>query len=82
MNDEEKKLKEQLNFIDYIYPDLSRRLNDLQRESDNIVRHMFDVDSQIKNQNRIIEQYKKKIQRIEQFLIKHGFIKLLSKEKS
>jgi len=72
--------KDQATFFDRIYPSISQRLNSLEKENITIKSQMFELHMERKELNNMINQYKKKIQRVEQFLIKHGLIKLLTKE--
>lgn len=73
--------KDQANFFDYIYPSISRRLDELEKK-DNAKMHMLlEIRLERDELKKMVNQYKKKIQRIEQFLIEHGLIKLLTKEK-
>lgn len=80
MSEHSQKLKEQMNFFDYIYPWISREINELKNTNDTSYRLMLEMKASIGLQNEIIGQYKGKIQRIEQFLIKRGLIELLGKE--
>jgi hypothetical protein len=63
---------DQAKFFDRIYPSISRRLHDL--ESDQKSKHyqITELKSQLKVMELTVEQYKKKIQRIEQLLIEKG----------
>ena len=79
MSDIEDKLREQMTFFDYIYPLISRRLGDIESKCENIWRHQLRMMEESKYEKLMIEQYKGKIQRIEQFLLEHGLIRLLGK---
>ena len=79
MTDEEK-LKQQMTFFDYIYPCLTRRIDRLEQSLNGMNHRLFEYALERKHLLEHVNQYKKKIQRIEQFLIKHGLIKLLKKE--
>ncbi len=76
----EDLLKQQLTFIDYIYPKLSQEIDSLKKGHECLNRRMIELVEERKYWIETIEQYKSKIQRIEQFLIQHGLIKLLGKE--
>ena len=76
MNDNEL-LKQQLQFFDYIYPTISRQIDELKKEQANINSHVLHLIEEKKYWMETINQYKKKIQRIEQFIIENGLIKLL-----
>ena len=78
INDEEK-LKQQLTFFDYIYPRISSSIDDLKQGHKNLSGRMLRLEEERKYLIEMIYQYKKKIQRIEQFLIENGLIKLLGK---
>lgn len=78
MNEEtEKKLSVQMEFFDYIYPSISRQLDELRKQQDLNFRKISNLIQDKKQDKLVIEQYKGKIQRIEQFLIEHGLISLL-----
>ena len=77
---EEQLLKQQLTFIDYIYPKLSQEIDSLKKSNENLNKRMVELVEERKYWIETIEQYKSKIQRIEQFLIEHGLIKLLGKK--
>lgn len=82
MSDHDKKLKEQLEFFDYIYPHISRTLDEVRKQCDLNFKHMVIMQEERKQEKLMIEQYKGKIQRIEQLLIEHGLIKLLGRKES
>lgn len=73
--------EEQGKFFDYIYPSISRRLDELERNHLNNYRLIVDLKSERKVMKQDVLQYKKKIQQIEQLLINNGLIHLLTKEK-
>jgi uncharacterized coiled-coil DUF342 family protein len=75
----DEKLKEQLTFFDYIYPSISRQLDEVRQACDRNHQHLLGLEEERKTQRELIDQYKKKIQRIEQFLIELGLIELLGK---
>ena len=77
---QEELLKQQLKFIDYIYPSLSQQIDDLKNGHECLNRRIIELIEERKYWIETIGQYKNKIQRIEQFLINHGLIKLLGKE--
>jgi len=81
IDEERLKMREQLKFFDYIYPSISRQLDDIRKSCENNYRRILEINEERKAQRELIEQYKKKIQRIEQFLIKHGLINLLRDKK-
>lgn len=74
---DDKKLKDQLNFFDYIYPSISRQLDELKKSCHCNEIRIIELHHERKSQGLLINQYKKKIQRIEQMLIEHGLIDLL-----
>ena len=67
----------QANFFDRVYPSISQRLYDLERAQSSHANNERDFRHDIRMMELTIEQYKGKIQRIEQLLIKHGLIHLL-----
>ena len=81
MSEDSDKFAEQAKFFDYIYPSISRKLDDLERKLSMHPYQISDLKSQINIQNLTIDQYKKKIQRIEQMLIKLGLLGLLKNNK-
>lgn len=82
MSDHDKKLKEQLEFFDYIYPHISRTLDEVKRQCNLNFERIVIMQEERKQEKLMIEQYKGKIQRIEQLLIEHGLIKLLGRKES
>ncbi len=64
--------EDKATFFDRIYPDISRRLHDLESEQKSVHYCMTEFRSHIKIMELTIDQYKKKIQRIEQALIGRG----------
>lgn len=82
MTEEERdeKLKQQLSFFDYIYPQISARLSELEKNNKKIEQELLLQINEKQNLILTIEQYKKKIQRIEWFLIKKGVIELLGED--
>lgn len=80
MNDSEEKIKQQMEFFDYIYPSISRRIDDLEKRVNRNWDNILMLNAERDQYREIIEQYKKKIQRIEQLLIEHGLINLLGKK--
>jgi wobble nucleotide-excising tRNase len=69
--------KDQATFFDRIYPTISQRLYDLEREQKCKHEQLNDLRSQIQLMNLTVEQYKKKIQKIEQSLIDRGLKSIL-----
>lgn len=76
MTDDEK-LKQQMTFFDYIYPSMSRRLDELETDNRLLNDRQCRLSAELEIAKDHFFQYKKKIQRIEQFLIEKGLIKLL-----
>jgi ADP-glucose pyrophosphorylase len=75
----EDRLKEQLAFFDYIYPELSRRINNLESENSynqKILNKALDETRQIKHE---FKQYKNKVKRIENYFLQLGIISSLGK---
>lgn len=64
--------KDQATFFDRIYPTISRRLHDLESDQKNNHYQITELKSHIKVMELTVEQYKKKIQKIEQLLIERG----------
>lgn len=56
----EEKIRQQLTFFDYIYPSISRSIDDLKNESKSHALQIYDLKNQIKFQNENINQYKKR----------------------
>ena len=81
MSEDSDQHAQQAKFFDYIYPSISRRLDDLERKLSMHPAQLMNLKTQINFQNLTIDQYKKKIQRIEQLLIENGLIGLLKKGK-
>lgn len=75
-----RELQEQLNFFDYIYPRISSQLDSLEKSQKSLNNRILCLEEERKYLLEHITQYKKKIQRIEQFLIENGLIKLLGKK--
>jgi chromosome segregation ATPase len=71
--------KEQASFFDRIYPSLSRRLDDLEKADTHKTHQILELILERRELMKTIDQYKRKIQRVEQFLIENGLIKLLTK---
>ena len=69
--------KDQATFFDRMYPSISRRLHDLESDHKNQHYQITDLRSQIKLMELTVEQYKKKIQKIEQLLIQKGLKSIL-----
>ncbi len=67
----------QATFFDRVYPTISHRLNELEKEQKNCHYRMVELKSQIRNMGLTVEQYKKKIQKIEQILIGKGLQSVL-----
>lgn len=74
---DDENIKQQLTFFDYIYPKISSRLDELEKDNKLLYRKQCDLCSELEINKTHFIQYKKKIQRIEQFLIENGLIKLL-----
>ncbi|HHF7354124.1 TPA: hypothetical protein ACTTVN_000584 [Legionella anisa] len=64
--------EDQATFFDRIYPSISRRLHDLESDQKNKHYQITELRSQVKLMELTVEQYKKKIQKIEQLLIQKG----------
>lgn len=79
MTDEEK-LKQQMTFFDYIYPSLSQRIDSLEKAVNNLNHKNLETILQRKHLIEHVDQYKRKIQKIERFLIENGLIKLLNQK--
>jgi len=77
----DEKLKEQLTFLDYIYPRMQQQMDELKHNYDSLYRRMISLEEERKSLNDTINQYKKKIQRIEMFIIEQGLIKLCERNK-
>ena len=69
--------EDQAKFFDRIYPQISQRLHSLENESKIHHYQLTELRSEIKVMNLTVEQYKKKIQKIEQALIKEGLSNIL-----
>lgn len=69
--------KDQATFFDRIYPTISRRLHDLEADQKNKHYQMTELRSHVKVMELTVEQYKKKIQKIEQLLIQRGLKSIL-----
>jgi len=67
------------SFFDRIYPKLSAKLDNLEKDNETLHKLLLDIQCDQKINNVHFVQYKKKIQRIEQFLIENGLIKLMDK---
>jgi hypothetical protein len=72
--------KEQCDFFYYIYPSISRKLDEIDKKHSYYERVLIDIKEERKSILELVNQYKKKIQRIELFLIKKGLIELLGKD--
>lgn len=77
---DEQKLRKQLDFFDYIYPSMQRNIDTLTSEVKNLNMENLELIDKVERLKLDVRQYKAKIQRIEQFLIKKGLIKLLGEE--
>lgn len=75
-----RTIDEQVAFFDYIYPQISQRLGDLEQSNINLNYRLLEIEEERKNLLLHVEQYKKKIQRVERFIIEQGLIKLLGKK--
>ncbi len=69
--------EEQATFFDRMYPDISRRLHDLEQSDKSTHLRLVDMKSQIRIMELTVDQYKKKIKKIEQLLIELGLTNLL-----
>jgi len=78
LSDEEKR-KNQLLFIENIYPSIDKRIKDLEFEVKYLKGNISNLEREKYEEQVYFFQYKNKIQRIEQFLIENGLIKLLGK---
>jgi hypothetical protein len=76
---EEEKRKNQLLFIENIYPSIDRRIKDLELEIKYLKCNIASLERQKYEEQVYFFQYKNKIQRIEQFLIEQGVIRCLGK---
>ena len=75
-----RTIEEQVVFFDYIYPRMSSQLDNLTKGQESLNRRILSIEEERKYLILTIEQYKNKIQRIEQFLIENGLIHLLGKK--
>lgn len=73
--------EDQATFFDRMYPQISQRLHDLEQSDKSTHMRLVDMKSHIKVMELTVEQYKKKIQKIEQLLIEHGLTKILKGKK-
>lgn len=69
--------KDQATFFDRIYPSISKRLDSLETEKINNHYKTKELESEIQIMQLTVDQYKKKIQKIEQLLIKRGLMSIL-----
>lgn len=69
--------EDQATFFDRIYPTITRRLQDLEDDRKNTYFQITDLNHEIKLMKLTVEQYKSKIQKIEQALINHGLKRVL-----
>ncbi|MDE1829571.1 MAG: hypothetical protein KGI25_04545 [Thaumarchaeota archaeon] len=69
--------EDQATFFDRIYPTITRRLQDLEDDRKNTYFQITDLKHEIKLMKLTVEQYKAKIQKIEQALINHGLKRVL-----
>ena len=69
--------KDQATFFDRIYPSISRRLHDLETDQKDKHYRITELRSQIRMMELTVEQYKSKIQKIEQALIRKGLKSVL-----
>lgn len=69
------------SFFYRIYPSISQRLNDLERD----IRHLNFAGQGLRLENmrlmEIVLQYKRKIQNVEQFLLNQGLLDVLKSNK-
>jgi len=77
---DEKEIINQLNAFYHIYPNMQKKVYDLEKEVENLKWKLIHINEERKYQETIIKQYIGKIQRIEQFLIENGLIRLLGKK--
>ena len=78
MSDEFMEIsKDQSTFFDRMYPTISQRLHDLEIDQKSKHYEITRLKAEIKVMNLTVEQYKKKIQKIEQMLIKSGLKSIL-----
>jgi hypothetical protein len=75
-----RTIDEQVAFFDYIYPRMSMRLDELEKFNRSNESRLIEIQEERKHLLLEVSQYKKKIQRIEQFLIEKGLINLLGKK--
>ena len=68
-------------FIDKVYLDFSNRLQSLERKDDYLAMKIEQYKEELTKLHHELRQYKGKIQRIEQFLIENGLIRLVKKIK-
>lgn len=69
-------------FVDHIYLTISRQLDALTKSDRWVSHEIYELQKANKEKEFEFQQYKKKIQRIEQFLIEHGLIKLLKEHEN
>lgn len=77
MKDLYEELEIKLKFFDYIYPSISLRLNKLESCYSSIKDELNEM--RMKNNTNLehIDQYSKKIHKIEQFIIERGLMYIL-----
>lgn len=76
---DEEKIKNQLLFLEKIFPSIDKKLKDNEREIELLNNRLNSMISSREKEKEYFYQYKGKIQRIEEFLISNGLIKLLGK---
>ena len=76
---DEEKIKNQLLFLEKIFPSFDKKLKDNEREIELLNNRLNSMISSREKEKEYFYQYKGKIQRIEEFLISNGLIKLLGK---
>lgn len=70
--------EDQATFFDRIYPTISQRLQSLEDDRKHMNFYIIEFKHELKFMNLTIDQYKKKIQKIEQLLIENGLKHLLT----
>lgn len=76
---DEEKIKNQLLFLEKIFPSIDKKLKYNEREIELLNNRLNSMISSREKEKEYFYQYKGKIQRIEEFLISNGLIKLLGK---
>ncbi len=76
MNQDE--VLDQLRAFYHVYPSLAAKVKHMEDEIKSLQYQLVRIHEENKTKDVFFKQYKSKIQRIEQFLIEHGLIKLMT----